>query len=96
MKSKVFVAASVVIRPAIDNVPFFLHILAPGTKRVLDRVERSVKQRVHLVAFVADEFGYELSALGRVGFAGGEGAADAFGFGDLCHCGAPEASGFEV
>ncbi|HYI93538.1 MAG TPA: hypothetical protein VEX68_08345 [Bryobacteraceae bacterium] len=55
---------------------------------MLDRAERSVKQRSHLVAFVAYELSNELPALRRVRFAGGEGVADAFGFGDVRHGGA--------
>src|SRR5688572_1823415 len=60
---------SVVVRPAINDLSFLGHILARSAERVLDRAERSVKQRQHLVVFVTYEFSNELPALGRVGFA---------------------------
>jgi hypothetical protein len=55
---------------------------------VLDGMERPVKQRAHLVMFVAYELSEELPALRRVGVVEGEGAADAFDFGDLGELGA--------
>ena len=53
----------VVVWPAIDNLPFLRHVLAPGAERVLDRAKRSVKQRAHLVAFVAYEFSEEIAEM---------------------------------
>jgi len=55
------------LRPNIEQLRN-TRFLALGAERVLDGMERPVKQRAHLVMFVAYELSEELPALGRVRF----------------------------